>query len=408
MASTQENAKQHPPGLTGFDSPKRPQDFSLVLGGPLFQLFRRSRLSGDALELLHRRVLAITLIAWLPLLLLSIFGLSSGSAGRLSFIHDVEVHIRFLIALPVLIFAELIVHSRIRPVVRRFIERRIVLPDDRDRFENAVESAIRLRNSVPIEIGLLILVYTFGLWLWNSRVPIESPTWYAMPGGRWRLTPAGYWYVFVSIPIVQFVLLRWYLRLFIWYRFLWQVSRINLRLVSTHPDHCAGLAFLGKSAFAFGPILFAQGAMLAGPVASRVLYGGESLLSFKMPISGFIAFFVLAILGPLLMFTPALARAKRKGLVIYGQLAQDYVDGFERKWVPADAAPAEELLGAADIQSLADLANSYSLVSAMRPVPFGLDDIIRLAVATAAPFLPLLLTVFSAEELIMRLIKVVF
>ena len=33
-------------------------DFSLVLGGPLFQLWRRSRLVGNALELLHRRIIA--------------------------------------------------------------------------------------------------------------------------------------------------------------------------------------------------------------------------------------------------------------------------------------------------------------------------------------------------------------
>src|SRR5262249_36488457 len=152
------------------------------------------------------------------------------------------------------------------------VERRIVLPDDLSQFDNAVASAIRLRNSIPAEVGLLFCVYTLGLWLWHSRVGLEVSTWYAMPGGRWRLTPAGYWYVFVSIPIVQFILLRWYLRFFIWFRFLWQVSRINLNLISTHPDRCGGLAFLGKSAYAFGPILFAQGAMLAGVVASRVLY----------------------------------------------------------------------------------------------------------------------------------------
>jgi len=29
--------------------------------------------------------------------------------------------------------------------------------------------------------------------------------------------------------IMQFVLLRWYLRLTIWFRFLWQVSRMSLR-----------------------------------------------------------------------------------------------------------------------------------------------------------------------------------
>jgi hypothetical protein len=383
-------------------------DFSLVLGGPIFQLFRRSHLSGNGLELLHRRLLTITLIAWLPMLLLAGFSAQFGGVSRLSFFRDVEVHVRFLIALPVLIAAELIVHSRIRLVVRRFVDRRIILPDDLTHFDRAIRSAVRLRNSIPVEVALVILVYTVGLWVWNSRVALESSTWYAMPGGRWHLTPAGFWYVFVSIPILQFILLRWYVRLFIWFRFLWQVSRINLNLIPTHPDRCAGLAFLGKSAYAFGPILFAQGAMLAGLVAGRVLYRGESLLSFKLQIAGFIVFFVLAILGPLLMFTPQMARAKRKGLADYGQLAQNYVERFERKWIFHDLNPAEDLLGAADIQSLADLGNSYALVREMRAVPFGLEDITRLAAATAAPLLPLLLTIFSPEELILRIIKVVF
>ena len=383
-------------------------DFSVVLGGPLFQAFRRSHLTGDSLELLHRRLLLITLFAWLPLAILAIIlGPSAESLGRLSFFHDVEVHVRFLVALPVLIGAELIVHSRTRPVVRRFVERRIVVPQDLPRFDSAIKSAIRLRNSVPAEIALLIIAFVFGPLLWNIRV-VSGPTWYAASGGRWHLTPAGYWYVFVSIPILRFILLRWYLRLFIWFRFLWQVSRLNLHLVSTHPDRAAGLAFLGKSAYAFGPILFAQGAMLAGLVASRVLYNGESLLSFKLQIGGFIVFFVLAILGPLLMFTPGMARARRKGLADYGLLAQRYVNDFEQRWVLSNSAPPEELLGAADIQSLADLGNSYAMVREMRAVPFGLDDISRLAAATAAPLVPLLLTIFSPEELIMRIIKVVF
>ena len=383
-------------------------DFSLVLGGPLYQLLRKTHLEGDHLELLQRRLLIITALAWLPLLLLTVLGSSAGNVGRLSFFHDVEVHVRFLIALPVLIVAELVVHSRIRPVVSRFVERRIVLPQDLPRFDAAIGSATRLRNSVPFELGLLFVIYTVGLWLWNSRVGITLPTWYALPGDRWNLTPAGYWYVFVSIPILQFILLRWYLRFFIWFRFLWQVSRISLNLIPTHPDRCAGLAFLGKSAYAFGPILFAQGAMLAGLVASRVLYRGESLLGFKLQMGGFVAFFVVAILAPLLMFTPQMARAKRNGLADYGLLAQHYVESFQQKWVPGAIGTSEELLGTGDIQSLADLGNAYSVVREMRVVPFGLEDITRLAAATAAPLLPLLLTIFSPEELIMRIIKVVF
>jgi hypothetical protein len=342
-----------------------------------------------------------------PLLLLDLLGSHAAGIRRLFFLHDVEVQIRFLVALPVLIGAELIVHSRIRPVVRRFVERGIVREEDLPRFEAAIEAAARLRNSIPVEVALLICIYTLGLWLWNSRFGIDSPTWYALPGGRWNLTPAGYWYVFVSIPILQFLLLRWYVRFFIWYRFLWHVSRLNLYLVPIHPDHRAGLAFLGKSAYAFGPILFAQGATLAGLVASRVLYRGESLLLFKLEMGGFVVFFVLAVLGPLLMFTPRMAAAKRKGLADYGQIAQGYVDSFEEKWV-LNALPSEEVLGSGDIQSLADLNNSYEIVSDMRAVPFGLEDIARLAAATAAPLVPLLLTIFPLEELIMRLVKIVF
>jgi hypothetical protein len=384
------------------------QDFSLVLGGPTFQLLRKVRLQKGETDLVSRRMIAAILITWVPLFVLAMLGSAGDDAGRLAFFRDVEVHARFLVALPVLIAAELVVHLRVRPAVRRFVETRLVLPPDVPRFHKAIESAVGLRNSVVVELGLLVLVYSLGLWLWNQRVLLSAPTWYGSGGGRWDLTPAGLWYVFVSMPLAQFILVRWYLRLFIWFRFLWQVSRIDLNLIPTHPDRAGGLAFLGRSSYAFGPILFAQGAMLCGIVATRVLFGGENLLSFRLQIAGFIAFFVLFVLGPLLMFTPKMNRAKRKGLAEYGKLAQRYVEAFDQKWVRNDRFPADELMGAADIQSLADLGNSYSLVRDMRSFPFGLEDVSRLAIATAVPLLPLLLTVFSPEDLLARVIQVIF
>src|SRR5271169_1952741 len=96
-------------------------DFSLVLGGPLFQLFLRTHLSDNALELLRRRIIVITLIAWLPLLILSYLSGNLRGGVALPFLHDIENQIRFLVALPLLIAAELIVHLPLRPTVRNFV-----------------------------------------------------------------------------------------------------------------------------------------------------------------------------------------------------------------------------------------------------------------------------------------------
>ena len=390
----------------GYEVPEQ-ADFPLILGGPLFQFLRRTRLEGEALELLHRRVLASILLTWLPLLLLSMVGITMGNVAPTLFLRDIEAHARFLVALPILIGAELLVHSRIRTVVHRFVEYGLVPPKETNRYQQAIRSAAKIRDSVYVELALIAAVYTLGLWIWNGRNDLDLTSWYKLPGNSWNLTPAGYWYVFISLPVFQFVLLRWYMRLFIWFRFLWQVNRIDLNLIPTHPDRCAGLSFVGKSSYAYAPILFAQGAILAGIVAGRVLYRGETLQSFRLQIGGFIVFFVVAILGPLLMFTPRMARVRRKGLAEYGFLAQRYVESFDRNWIH-QAHPSEELLGTGDIQSLADLGNSYQVVREMRVVPFALQDASYLALATALPLAPLLLTIFSFEELLIRVIKMVF
>ena len=388
---------------------QREPDFSLVLGGPLFRLFCRAHLSGSLLELPHRRILVITTVAWLPLLILSSLEGHALRGVTLPFLNDIETQIRFLIALPTLIAAELIVHIRLRPVVQTFVNRDIVIAKEMPQFHEAINSAIHWRDSIRLEFGLLIFVYAVGPWLWRSQIALGASTWYAIPeSGHLRLTPPGYWIAFVSIPIFQFILLRWYLRLFIWFRFLWQASRLNLNIIPTHPDRAGGLAFLGVASYAFAPILFAQGAMLAGLIANRVLYAGESLLSFKMEAVGLIAVFMLAILGPLTVFTPKLSRAKRKGFADYGLLASRYVEEFDHKWVKGRGLLSHELLGNVDIQSLADLGHSYAVIGEMRAVPFGMRDMMLLAAATAAPLVPLGLIIFSLEELLMRLLKVIF
>jgi hypothetical protein len=85
------------------------------------------------------------------------------------------------------------------------------------------------------------------------------------------------------------------------------------------------------------------------------------------------------------------------------------VRDFDAKWVRGGAKAKDEgILGTSDIQSLADLANSYAIVRDMRVVPFTLTDAILLVVATALPLLPLLLTMMPLDELLRRFLKVVF
>jgi hypothetical protein len=387
--------------------PRETPDFSLVLGGPLYQLFRKTHLSGPVLELLKRRIIVITAITWIPLAILSVIdGHFAGKTG-LTFVRDVETHVRFLVALPILIASELLVHQRMRPMVKAFLQRNIIQPTQVQKFNAAVDSALRMRNSVTMEIALVFFVYTVGHWLWRDQVALGTSNWYVIRESAYlHYTLAGYWNAFVSVPIFHFILLRWYFRMFIWFWFLFRVSRLQLDLMPAHPDRVGGLGFLGRVSYAFSPLLFAQGAVFAGIIANRIFYQGQSLLAFKFTILGYLAFLVSTVLIPLLIFAPNLANGKREGLGRYGFFATTYVREFDRKWIHGGAT--EELLGTGDIQSLADLGNSVSVVREMKIVPFGKDDVVRLALAAGVPCLPLLLTIMPFDVLLGRLIKIVF
>jgi len=388
-----------------------PPDFSLILGGPLFQLLRRAHLSGDAADLVSRRVIALALITWLPLLALSIIeGHAWGASVKVPFLFDVDVHARFLLALPLLIVAELVVHQRMRLVVGTFVKRGLLPDEGRRRFDAAIAAAMRLRNSVLAEVLLIAVVYGLGvLFIWRRHAAMDLPTWYGMTvTGKLQPTLAGWWLGCVSLPLIQFILLRWYFRLLIWTRFLWQVSRIELRLVPTHPDRAGGLGFLSTVTYAFAPLLAGQGVMLAGVMANKIFYAGAKLTDFKLELLAMVTMMLFFVLAPLLVFTPRLFRTKRMGLAEYGGLAQRYVREFDQKWLRGGAPTDEPLVGSADLQSLADLGNSFEIVKGMKPVPFGKDTLLQLAVISLAPVAPLVLTMIPLGELLDRFLHVVF
>jgi hypothetical protein len=382
-----------------------PLDFSLVIGGPFYRLLRGVRLTDDALNLVRRRVVVAAMILWLPLLLLSAMdgSLLAGKAG-VPFLMDIAVHARFLLAIPLLIAAELIVHRRLHAVARVFMERRLVAEDQLPGLKAAVASAARLRDSVLVEVLLVAFVYFVGVSVvWRHYMAIHEATWYAVPAGDgMRLTLAGWWYVGVSIPVFQFLLCRWYFRIFVWARLLWQVSRLQLKLVPTHPDRAGGLGFLSNTAYAFGTLAMAHGVVLAAALANSIFHLGANLTQFKSEPLLLVILMLCLFLGPLLIFTPHLLRTKRASLREYGNLAEVYGRAFESKWLRGHSGD-EPLLGSADIQSLADLGNSVGVVQEMRLTVIKKQAALLIAGVTIAPVLPLVLTLIPLEELLKKL-----
>jgi hypothetical protein len=322
---------------------------------------------------------------------------------------DAEVHIRFLVAIPLMIGAELVVHRRMRLLLRQFLERKLIPESALPRFDAAIHSAFRLRNSTLAEVLLIAIVYSLGiLVIWPNYMALDAPTWFATPTAEGsKLSLAGMWYIYLCLPIFQFLLLRWYFRLFIWSRFLWQVSRIELNLVPTHPDRAGGLGFLSGTVYAFVPLLMAHGAIVAGNLANRIFYLGASLPDFKGEVALMVVFLLCVVFGPLLAFAPQLAAAKRTGKREYGTLAQRYVRAFDAKWLRGGAPANEPLLGSADIQSLSDLGSSYEVVQSMRTTPVSKEALLRLAAAVLVPIVPLVLTMMPWEELLKKLLGII-
>jgi hypothetical protein len=388
----------------------RDQDFSIALGGPLFQLLKHARLDDDALRMVQGRIALAIAITWLPLLAMTVAnGTLLNPALSISFAKDVECHVRFLAAVPLLIVSELIVHHRLQPLVAQFRARQLVGPDQLPRLIDAIEDSYRLRNSVVAEIVLLAVVYvTSYLGGAHRYLSTYSNTWADHPTvGFVQASDAGLWLVFVSLPIFQFLLFRWYYRLAIWGIFLFRVSRLDLKLDALHPDKAGGIGFLSGSLNAFVTLAIAQGALLSGYMANRVLYAGSKLPDFKWEVAAAVVILLALFSGPLTLFAPKLAAAKREGLREYGRVAQDYVRTFRSKWIDGHAPAEEPLVGSGDIQSLADLSNSYSVAEQMRLFPISRAGIFQFVLAILLPIAPLLFTVMPAEQVLKTLSKLI-
>ena len=359
------------------------------------------------IEHVERRLIAVIVVTWLPLLLLSLSEGKAFGGARIPFALDLNVQTRFVIALPMLIAAEPLVHRWMRTIVRQFVARGIVVRGELSRFDAIIDSTIRMRNSVSVEVALFVVSSLVSYFIRRDQWQSRPGMWYVQIGadGKSHLTGAGWWYSLVSLNVFRFVILRWYYRLLIWYSFLWRTSRMALRLNPLHPDQAGGLGFLARSLTALAPVFVAQTITIAGEIGGRVFQDATRIDRFIPDIIGFPLLFTLLAGAPLAFFASALIRAGFYGALDYGELASQYVDEFRQTWMTARKAPTGPLLGTSDIQSLADLSNSFQVVRGIQILPIGFRSVLMLIAATALPFLPLALSVLPLEELIRRVIE---
>ena len=381
------------------------REFLLMEGGPLYRLQCRLGLIRAGAPRVAQRATLSVIITWGILFILSAIRHEAfGHNVVVPFLRDFSAYTRFVIAIPMFILAEVVVGPRFARAAAYFITSGLVSPKDFNAFDDAVERTLRTRDSGFPEFILVLLAYAISVFGGQQYV-VHISSWIYTPSGAH--TPAGWWAFFFCGPLLNFLMFRWIWRLILWGRFLHWMSKLDLQIFPPHPDQAGGIGFVGRTQQFFSIVLFAYSAGLAGVIANQAVYDKIPLESFVPAIISYVVLVELIVLFPIVVFFHNLHDLRIKGLYQYGALATAYTAAFHHKWIQGDNPDNDPLLGTGDIQSLADLGNSFELVRKMDHLPMNPRTPIQIALACLIPMAPLLLIVLPLKEVLKLLVKAV-
>jgi hypothetical protein len=352
------------------------------------------------------RILFFVALTWIPLVLITSWqGTFTNPALKVPFLYDFAETTRFLIVLPLLVIAEAVVEPWLGRVMAHC--RELVAESDAEKFMQNIAAAIRSRDSVPVELILIVLAF-IRPFVGVMELSTNISSWRTMATATGTEASAAFlWYLFIAKPIIFLLWLRWIWKYIIWSRLLLRTSKLALRVTPMHPDRMGGLGFIAVAQSNFAILPFAFAAQVASYVGEEIFYEGAKVMDFKNLVIALVAIVPIVFLTPCLAFSSRLVECKRRGLLEYGTLADQYTKDFHEKWIEGNRDTNEVLVGSGDISSLADLCNSFDVMKSMQPVIIGKSTIIAFVVATMVPFAPLILFVYPFEELISRLVKMV-
>ena len=381
-------------------------------GGPFYRLSQRIGLADKGLRPAARRIVVLLLITWVPMCLFALLqGIALGDTPRGSFLLDFATYARFFIGIPALVIAESLIGAKLTLAGLQLVRDGLVRPGDYPAFEQAIARLAQRRESMVATLVILALA-VFGGWnfTYDAATGVDMVGWQAVmlpEGHAFRYSLAALWNHLVAVPVLLFLWYRWVWRIVFWTLFLRDVARLDLRLDPTHADRAGGLGILAIAHSYFDILAFAAGSVASAQAAFQIVYEGANREAFQLPVIIILAAVLILFLGPLLVFCPRMYRTQKAALVSYGSLVVRYNRGFQEKWVDNPGPEDEPLLGSSDIQSLADLGNSFRFIKEMKLAPFGRGEVIQLVLATAAPCLPLVLLVVPISEILAVLKKVV-
>jgi hypothetical protein len=379
-----------------------PRHHSLVRGGYSFHVARRMGFEPATMPRRLTKILLLILVTWVPLVFLSLVnGHAWGHSVVEPLLADPVIYSRFLFVVPLLELAQVVIETSLGVQMRQFLKSSLVAEGEQPKFLQASEAVVRLRGSVVAEllIAVLALIFSFVAQVIVTDGPGHS-TWERVGG---TITPSGWWYIVVSLPILTFFLFRWVWIFFLWAWFLFRVSRLDLELTPTHPDRAGGLGFLGWGLASFSLVLMAVSAVLSGGFAREIIHRGSSLDSLKYHVIVFVVLAIVILHTPLLAFAGKQARCRFEGLLDFGSLIWRHDRAFDDKWVKSLDTNQVKILGSNDVSSLVNLGFAYEHVERMQLIPVDKKAVGVLILATLIPMIPLVGTAIPLKEILAKL-----
>jgi hypothetical protein len=372
-------------------------EFSLI-GGPLYRLGSRLGLVRDGTNTVALG-LVLGLLPWIVLVALAL----AEGLGRVLFSLDaIGAHVRLLAAIPLFFACEAVVDPQFRAFPREIVRSQVVPESARSDLQEWIVRIVGWRDAWLPEATLLLLAVLLGLAAPQQNLFAYLPGYGESSNSTvvGAATWTSQWYWMACMTLFRFLVLRWLWQLALWCFFLWRVSRLNLRLVPTHPDRAGGLGYLEFVHSGFASLVLAISAVESASLAQNIA-SGRMTFEATYPSAAFVlAAEAVLFLGPLFIFSSKLRKCRVKGLRDYSALGERYVNEFERKWLGAGPGPGVPLLGSSDISSLADLSTSVDIIRDMRTVPVSLNLLIYMAVAALLPLLPLALFKYPLADLL--------